>query len=468
MGEKRSIHGVIVKQVSGDKIMRILLDSKINEAKSDHVLSSNLQDLLDALKQAGAEVIVGQLSLRDIEKADSAIDFLVTEDRDIHQEASTKDVDDRVLLVEEALRIFNKYINKDTRIAPFPLKHEYVKNLNYNDPIFDSLKEEYMPIFEGWFKRISKEGRKGWVYYRRDGNIGAILIYKSENEPIDDSNPPLPERKRLKISMMKVTYVGHKIGELFIKMAIDVSVKNDIDEIYLTHFTKSDDPLVKLISEYGFRKIAIKNNGEDVFAKNLIVSGDCAKSLPPIEISKTFYPSFCDGNLVKKFIVPILPAYHNKLFTDYSKRQVTLAEYADEFVIEGNTIKKAYLSHSNIKRIKRGDIILFYRSEDLQAITSLGVVEGVYSDVEDTGQILQIAGKRTVFSRGEVDKWIERSPVSIFLFRHHFHLKRLIELERLIASKIVKAAPQSAMEISSDGYAQIKNMGGIDERYTVH
>ncbi len=67
--------------------MRILLDSKINEIESDHVLSSNLQDLLDALKEAGAEVIVGPLSLRDIEKSDSVIDFLVTEDRDIHQEA---------------------------------------------------------------------------------------------------------------------------------------------------------------------------------------------------------------------------------------------------------------------------------------------------------------------------------------------------------------------------------------------
>lgn len=448
--------------------MRILLDSKIHEIKSDHVLSSNLQDLLDVLEEAGAEVLIGALSLRDIEKADSTIDFLVTEDRDLHQKASTKDLDDRVLLVEEALRIFNNYINKDTRIAPFPLKHEYVRNLNYDDPIFDSLKEEYLPEFEDWFKKISEKGRKSWVYYRRDGCIGAILIYKLENEPIDDSKPPLPERKRLKVSMLKVTYIEHKIGELFIKMAVDVSVKNKIDEIYLTHFTKSGDPLVKLISEYGFRKIAVKNNGEDIFVKNLVVSDDWAKSLPPIEISKTFYPSFYDGDQVKKFIVPILPVYHNKLFTDYSKRQVTLAEYADEFVVEGNTIKKAYLSHSNIKKLQRGDLILFYRSEDLQAITSLGVVEAAYSGVKDTGQILKLVGKRTVFSRGEVDRWVERSPVSVFLFRHHFYFKKPVELERLIASQVVKAAPQSMMAISSEKYAQIKDMGGLDERYTVH
>ena len=136
--------------------------------------------------------------------------------------------------------------------------------------------------------------------------------------------------------------------------------------------------------------------------------------------------------------------------------------------MEGNTIKKAYISHSNIKRMKRGDLIRFYRSGDLQAITSLGVVEAVYSDVNDTEQILQLTGKRTVFTRGEVDKWIERIPVSVFLFRHHFHLKKPIELERLIANQVVKAAPQSTMRISSEGYAQIRDMGGVDERYTVH
>ena len=448
--------------------MRILLDSKIYEITADHVLSNNLQDLLDVLKGVGAGVITGPLSLKDLVRADFVIDFLVTEDRDLHKEASTKDLDNRVLLVEEALQIFNSYINKDTKIVPIPLKRELVRNLNYEDHIFDTLKEEYKPDFEGWFKKISKEGRKSWVYYRKDGTIGAILIYKLENEAIEDSKPPLPERKRLKVAMLKVTYIEHKIGELFIKMAVDVSVKNNIDEIYLTHFTKPNDPLVKLISEYGFNKIAVKNNGEDIFAKRLIVEGDESKRLSPIEISKIFYPSFYDGVHVKKFVVPILPEYHNKLFTDFSRRQITLPEYADEFVVEGNTIKKAYLSHSNIKRMGRGDLILFYRSEDEQAITSLGVVEAVYTGVEDAGQILQLVGKRTVFSREEIDKWVERSPVSIFLFRHHFHLMRSVNLERLIDGQVIKAAPQSVMEISSEKYAQIKKMGGIDERYTVH
>ncbi len=434
----------------------------------DNILSKNLQDLLDVLKQAGAEVIIGSPSLGDLEWVVPAIDFVVTEDRNLHQDASLKSLDDRVLLVEEALRIFDNYINVETKIAPIPLKQEYVRNLNYNDPIFESLKEEYMPKFEGWFKKISKEGRKSWVYYRRDGSIGAILIYKLENEAIEGSKPMLPEKKRLKVSMLKVTYIEHKIGELFIKMAVDVSLKNNVDEIYLTHFTKADDPLVKLISEYGFNKIAIKDNGEDIFVKRLIFDSKYKESLTPIEVSQLYYPSFYDGDAVKKFVVPILPAYHNKLFTDYSMRQITLIEYADEFVVEGNTIKKAYISHSNIRRMQQGDVILFYRSEDEQAITSLGVVEAIYSGIKDARQILQLAGKRTVFTRGEINQWVERNPVSIFLFRHHFHLKKPIDLPRLVDSQVVKAAPQSAMEISDEKYAQVRDMGGIDERYTVH
>jgi len=448
--------------------MRILLDSKIYEITADRVLSNNLQDLLDVLKGIGAEVITGPLSLKDLGKADLIIDFLVTEDRDLHKEASSKDLDDRVLLVEEALQIFSSYINEDTKIVPLPLKRELVRNLNYDDHIFDTLKEEYKPKFESWFKKISTEGRKSWVYYRKDGTIGAILIYKLEKESIEDSKPPLPERMRLKVAMLKVTYIEHKIGELFIKMAVDVSVKNNIDEIYLTHFTKPNDPLVKLISEYGFNKIAVCNNGEDIFAKRLMVEGVESKRFSPIEISKIFYPSFYDGDHVKKFVVPILPEYHNKLFTDFFRRQITLPEYADEFVVEGNTIKKAYLSHSNIKRMGRGDLILFYRSEDEQAITSLGVVEAVYTGIKDAGQILQLVGKRTVFSREEIDAWVEISPVSIFLFRHHFHLMRSVNLERLIDGQVIKAAPQSVMEISREKYALIKKMGGIDERYTVH
>ena len=493
--------------------MRILLDANVfTYQEEDHILSENLQELLKILREAKADVVVYPSSLDerrkdvmkskigtypfletppnpngDIEYMDivrnntvnnnkisniilysvykDAVDFLITEDRSIHKKSIKLGLTDRVLLIDEALQIFKNYLYIGGTVAPPSLKNEFVKNLNYEDPIFDSLKEEY-PGFGSWFERISLVGRKSWVYYRKDGSLGALLIYKLEEDPID-SNPPLPKKKRLKIATLKVTHIGHKIGELFIKMATDLSIRNNIYEIYLTHFTRPSDQLIELITEYGFDKVAVKENGEEVYVKKLVTDGDYVEGMSPIEISKRFHPSFYDGNKVKKFIVPIRPEYHSKLFTDFPGRQPMLSEYSGEFIIEGNTIKKAYLSHSRIKKMSPGDLILFYRSGDLQAVTSIGVVEAVYTGLRDRDQILKLTGKRTVFSRENIDALAE-DPISIFLFRHHLHLDKTLSLEKLVDANVLAAHPQSVTEISDEKYIKLKSIGGINERLTIH
>jgi hypothetical protein len=206
-------------------------------------------------------------------------------------------------------------------------------------------------------------------------------------------------------------------------------------------------------------------NGEEVYVKRLIVGSDEAGSLLPVEISRKFYPSFFDGTKINKFIVPIIPEYHDKLFTDFPGRQTFLIEQAGEFIVEGNTIKKAYLTHSPIKRMGPGDLILFYRSRDKKAITSLGVVELVETELNDREQVFRLVGKRTVFSREDIDKLV---PVSVFLFRHHLHLKNPLKLDDLINTGILLGAPQSVTEISHEKYLDLKRMSGINEHLTIH
>lgn len=506
-------------------IMKVLLDTNIFiYREDDHVISENLQELLRILSATKADIIIHPSSIEDLQRDSNerrkdimssklkaypflesppnpdedtlylelvnigtknndkidnkilysiykdAADFLITEDRRIHKKAGKLGMNERILLIDEAIQIFKSYIHREKVIAPPALKNEVVYNLSYEDPIFDSLKEEYHPEFSDWFKKISREGRKSWVYYRNNGSIGAILIYKFEDEAIGDARPPLPKAKRLKIALMKVTYNGYKIGELFIKMAVDLAIKNDIYEIYLTHFTTPEDQLVELITDYGFDKVAVRPKGEkleDVYVKKLAIDCKVTSPLSPLEISRRFYPSFYDGEDVKKFIVPIRPEYHDKLFTDFPGRQPTLMEFAGEFIVEGNTIKKAYLSHSRIRKIEPGDILLFYRSEDLQAITSIGVIERVYSGINDSDKILRLVGKRTVFSKEEVDTMV-KDPVSIFLFQHHFHIKRPIRLDELADKGILSSWPQSITEISHTNYIKLKRMSGINERFTVH
>ncbi len=143
-----------------------------------------------------------------------------------------------------------------------------------------------------------------------------------------------------------------------------------------------------------------------------------------------------------------------------------LLEHANEFIVEGNAIKKAYLSHSRIKQLKPGDILLFYRSKDDQSITSLGVIEEVKVGMIETDEIIRFVGKRTVYSRDEIET--SPKPLIVILFRHHFHLKNSLKLTTLLASGIFNGPPQSIMQISDEKYNVIKGLGGIDGRFTVN
>jgi len=304
--------------------MRVLLDTNIFiYREDDHILSEDLQKLLKTLHEIKADLLLHPLSLDDLEKDQNkarkeiiiskikaypslgtppkaeedseyletvgygttineeidngilyavyknAVDFLITEDKGIHKKARRSGLYDRVLLINDALDVFGHYTLRKETIRPPALEEKYIYNLNLNDPIFDSLKQEYEE-FEEWFTKISREGRKCWVHHREDECIGAILIYKVENEAIDNSNPPFPKKLRLKISTFKVTHAGHKIGELFIKLSIDFCIKNGIEEMYLTHHTRPEDRLVELITDYGFDKAAVNNRGEDIFMKELV------------------------------------------------------------------------------------------------------------------------------------------------------------------------------------------------------
>src|SRR3989442_7023364 len=226
------------------------------------------------------------------------------------------------------------------------------------------------------------------------------MNFKVEHEPLP-FNPPFPERKRLKLSTFKVTHTGHKIGELFVTLAVHHAMAESCEETYLTHFTRPRDDLVELISEYGFEHAANTSLGEDVLLKEILPSREKYSRLAPTTISQKLYPTFYDGVGVKKILVPIRPEYHEKLFIDFPGRQTTLPEYRGQFIIEGNTIKKAYPCNTNNRSIRKGDLMLFYRSGDIQKVTSVGVIEGVHR-TRDIEEVKRLVRNRTVYSVDEI------------------------------------------------------------------
>ena len=504
--------------------MRILIDTNIFiYREDDQPLSEDLQRLLRILNEVNVTILIHPLSIKELKKDKNeqrritilskietypvlkkppqhkrdtdyinligrekntndeidntilytvyhdAVDFLITEDKGIHKKAKELKISDRIFLIQDALEFFTEYTRKKPIPAPPALKKDYVYNLDANDPIFNSLRDEYEG-FDQWFKKIARKGRECLVSYRSDDGIGSVLVYKIENEPIEDCKPRLPKRKRVKICTLKVTHIGHKIGELLIKMCVSYAINNQIYEIYLTHFTQQEDMLVNLISEYGFSKVSTKNNGEDIFLKKLTVEKDQHENLSAFEIDKRYYPSLYDGEKVKKLIIPIRPEYHNRLFTDSKERQSSLTEYSGEFIVEGNTIKKAYLTHSKIKKMVQGDILLFYLSKgkkQLSEIRSIGTIEEVHQGLKDSNDIIKFVGKRTVYSKEEIEQ-ISQKPTTVILFQHHFYLEKPLSLNKLLKMNILSAAPQTITEIDHIQYLKIKKEGGIDERFTVN
>lgn len=392
----------------------------------------------------------------------NAVNFLITEDKKILSKAYRLNLQDRVLRINEALDVFKEKIPTISIVKPPAIVEDFCYNLSLDDPFFDSIKSDY-PEFNEWFQKICQEHRKCWVYKTEEDLIDAILIYKLEDEVII-SNPVLPKKTRLKICTFKTQQFGYKIGELFIKLSVELCVKQNIDEMYLTVFSYKYENFVNLIQEYGFEKKGVKENGEDIYVKLLI-----PENIEEIEdfgiISKKYYPSFYDGKKAHKFLIPIRPEFHERLFTGLG-RQTTLAEFAGSFIIEGNTIKKAYLSHSGIKKMRPGDILLFYKSKMDRSISSLGVIEELYR-LRDPDKILQYVLKRTVYSIHEIIEISEKSTL-VILFTFHFHFDNPVGYDFLLQQGILKGPPQTIIEIDDSSYRTIKHAGGIDERYIVN
>jgi len=237
----------------------------------------------------------------------------------------------------------------------------------------------------------------------------------------------------------------------------------------LTHYVKPNDELVSLVEQYGFIKVARKNNGEDVFSKFIkpSVPRKELEYLPPMELNRRYYPSFYDGSRIRKHIIPIRPEYHDRLFIEYRYRTPGLMEAAGKLIVEGNTIKKAYICHARSKKLGEGDVLLFYRSRD-QMLTSVCSLDMIFRDVSTYEEVIKLVGKRTVYSKDELINLVSHGPVMIILFLLHFELKNYIRLPKLQKARIMLRAPQSVVEISDERYRQILNIGGLDERFTLH
>jgi len=384
------------------------------------------------------------------------VDFLITEDRRIHQKAELLGIENKTFTVEEFLE---KVIKENPELLDYKVPNvqkAYFGDLDLNDPFFKSFKEDYID-YEKWFNKKAHE-----IAYvcKSDNRIVSILYLKREGkyEPYHDITPQFPPKNRLKIGTFKVQLPGFKLGERLLKIVFDNALLFSVDEIYVTIFPKREEQLrlINLLELYGFYRFGekrSKSGAEEVYVR------DFSRRVS-IDSPKTTFPYM--SRKARKFLVPILPKYHTSLFPDSILKIESKVDFIENEPFR-NAISKVYVSRSLRRDLKSGDIIIFYRTGGYYrgVVTTLGIVEKVVTSIRDSDHLISLCKKRTVLSEKELRDFWERNPRNrpfIVNFLYAYSLPKRINLQKLIELGIIKdtdSAPRGFEEINDDSFNKI-------------
>lgn len=378
-----------------------------------------------------------------------AVHLLVTNDEGIHRKASKIGLQDKVYRLEQFLLLLRRYTTVPFSFDYTGVKERFLYEIDKNQPFFESLRQSY-DGFDKWFQKCATDKRKCWCIEDGTGNIVAVCIYKHEQDAqLTDNGEVIPGRI-LKLCTFKVDIKarGKKLGERLLYIAFDYCVKNKLDWVYLHTFGEEQKTLVGLCLDYGFYCLG-KYKQDDVYIKPMKLMDDDCGSLDSLI---RYYPYFKDNESVQKFIIPIRPQYHEDLFPDFSSMKGSLFEKDQSlYSCQGNTIKKAYLCHSKIKTIRKGDIILFYRSKDRKSIQCMGIVEDVLFS-ENINEVFPTIAKRTVYSYSDLLKILEKKTL-VILFRY-IALDKEISYQQIAKAK-VEGYIQSIRKIDNQQYSAL-------------
>lgn len=437
---------------------------------------NKLKQKYGAIKKDNDHVDAKLLYAIDIKAAG----FLITEDIGLKERAEKCGLDDRVLNVIEALS-WLRQTYEPLKIKLPHIQHLGCHQLDLNQDIFTSLKNDYKE-FEDWFENSCIPNHRDCWTITLDDLIVAIAIWKQDetgadlNKTIVEKNKPAKTKDKVfKVSTFKVedAYRGSKIGEHLLKQTLWHAYENNYDWVYLTTFPDKQPFLINFLKGFGFEECGHNDRGEVVLVKPIMHEDQPLNDLSPVAYHKRYYPLVFDGQDIQKFVIPIEPKFHLKLFPEYTpasqpllfeEEQVTSIQ--DE--ISGNTIRKVYLCRAKIKKMRAGDIALFYMSKNdnylySQSITVIGVIDG-FKECSTIEELQAATAKRSVYSIEDMKLMMEFDdrPVKVIDFMIAGHVTGFNspppDLDDLISNHVLKGQPQSIMELQEDRYAKLKSM----------
>lgn len=348
------------------------------------------------------------------------------------------------------------------------LKYQKFSQFDHSDAFFNSLKESYVE-FSDWLVKKARADESAYVLYDETNKIEGFLYLKVEDD-VSDVQPPLPEGLHLKIGTFKFESKGTLRGQRFIKKVFDTAISKKVDHIYVTVFEKHDY-LIKLFQKYGFYKHGekhTKNGTEFVYVRDLNnINGDVILDYP-----------FLINNKENKYLLSIYPDFHTRLFPD--SRLLTESPDIVQDVSHTNSIHKIYIcAMKDVLRMKRGDIIIIYRTTDRQGqarfrsvISSLCVVEEIKTthDFPTLKSYIDYCGRFSVFSDAELAKiYKEGKYPYIIRFTYNVALPKRIIRDRLINEVGLNENDYwGVMKLTNNQFNEIIRLSEVNEDFIVN
>lgn len=339
------------------------------------------------------------------------------------------------------------------------LERKQFQNIDISDPFFDSLKADYKE-FESWFKR--KADAEAYVFYE-DNLLHGFLYLKYEDGPVTDVKPHIDCDKALKLGTFKINPHGTRLGERFIKKALDHAIIMEVDVCYVTIF-KKHDTLFNLLKKYGFEEQSVKdtsNGTEAVLVKDFRqIKNDILLNYPLINVRGA-----------DKYILSIYPQYHSVMFPDSILNNESVDILED--VSYTNSIHKIYVCRMAVNRAARGDIFVMYRTKDpnrsaeySSVVTSICVVEEVKSQDEfrSFDDFFRYATTYSIFDEADLRKWYNIGGCYTVKMTYNAALsKRLIRKTLIEDLGMDRHTYWGFFQLTDEQFNRILEEGGVSE-----
>jgi len=382
---------------------------------------------------------------------------LVSDDTRLRRRAARAGLAEAVLSLSEAVELLEGFA---PAVFPAPPRVERPKTytLNREQPIFAGLRADY-PDFDMWLNKVRRESDTRTSYLIKDGDdYAAIALLKPEPDCEHDLEQPVT-----KISTFKVAdgHGGVKYGELLLKTIFLEASRTKIATLYV-EVLPSHPEVLDFLADFGFEDCGARSElGEHVMVKRLIPSLDDDDETD-LEHHIRYGPPALRARQAM-YVVPIKPRWHDQLFPECAQDRAR-TEQLSLFPVEnpplthpwGNALRKAYLCNSPTKSIVPGDLLLFYRSEDWQAIAAVGIVEDIIRS-RSPDEVMTFVGRRTVYTPQEVTAMC-RGVGGLLALR--FRQDRLITppwaLSELTFAGVLKSWPQSITKVPRRGQEWVR------------